>query len=220
MAVLSRVVLEALARKDAAKYGVDPDIFVRQITQESGFNPAARSSAGAEGIAQFMPGTAAGYHINPYDPVQALDAAARYDASSLRSFGGDYRLALAAYNAGARNAHEWNNPSFAGGQTYNYVRSILGSLPPVQKLAAVASQPPPAAAPSPVPVSGPSQVRLAQAVQALRTLLATSKPVTINPGFAPITLPTPAAAVAAVPAFTSPLLTASYGDPLGGLAAS
>lgn len=118
--------LRQVAVQAAQKYGVDPNIFIRQIQAESGFDPTARSSAGAEGIAQFMPGTAASYHIDPFNPNQALDAAARYDANELHAFGGDYRKALAAYNAGAGNADKFNDPNFAGGQTFNYVRKILG----------------------------------------------------------------------------------------------
>lgn len=116
-----------MASAAATKYGVDPKVFLAQINQESGFNPNARSGAGASGIAQFMPGTAASYHIDPMDPAQALDAAAHYDANELKAFGGDYHKALAAYNAGAGNADKWNDPNFAHGQTYNYVRSILGA---------------------------------------------------------------------------------------------
>lgn len=125
-AAQSTALLRQLAMRDAKKWGVNPQVFVRQINQESGFDTNARSPAGAEGIAQFMPGTAADYHIDPMNPAQALNAAAQYDASELKAFHGDYRQALAAYNAGAAHADEWDNPNFAGGQTYRYVRDILG----------------------------------------------------------------------------------------------
>ncbi len=71
----------AIAQQDAANAGISPDYFVRQINQESGFNPNAYSPAGAEGIAQFEPGTAAGLGINPWNPVQALQAAAHMMAN-------------------------------------------------------------------------------------------------------------------------------------------
>lgn len=124
------------ARAAARKYGINPDIFVRQIQQESGFNPLARSPAGAEGIAQFMPGTAAGLGINPFNPQQALDAAARYNANNLRAYGGDYAKALAAYNAGggavnyaiAKGGKNWIN--FLPSETQNYIRIILGGKTP------------------------------------------------------------------------------------------
>ena len=61
---------------DAIEAGIPPDSFVRQIQQESGFNPAAISSAGAIGIAQFMPATAAGMGFDPHDPDVSLRMAA------------------------------------------------------------------------------------------------------------------------------------------------
>src|SRR4051794_29173534 len=84
----------------ARKYGLDPSIFARQIQMESGFNPGARSPAGALGIAQIMPATARGWNVNPMNAGQALDAAARNMARYVHSYGGRYDLALAAYNAG------------------------------------------------------------------------------------------------------------------------
>ena len=117
------------AVRAAKKYGIDPGIFLRQINQESGFNPNARSSAGAVGIAQFMPATARGFGIDPTDPMQALDAAARMDAGNLKKYG-SYARMLSAYNSGRADAYK--DPHFAGGQTYNYVRSILrGQTPAV-----------------------------------------------------------------------------------------
>lgn len=121
------------ARQAAIKYGINPDTFVRQIQQESGFNPNARSPAGAEGIAQFMPSTARGLGINPFNPVQALNAAAQYMARSLRAYGGNYAKALAAYNAGggavnyaiARGGKNWQQ--YLPAETQNYIRIIMGS---------------------------------------------------------------------------------------------
>ncbi len=120
------------ARAAAKKYGINPDIFVRQIQQESGFNPNARSPAGAEGVAQFMPATARSLGINPWNPIQALNAAAQYMANSLRQYGGDIAKALAAYNAGGgavnyaitRGGKNWRN--FLPAETQNYLRIILG----------------------------------------------------------------------------------------------
>lgn len=111
-----------VAAAAARKYGIDPNIFLRQINQESGFNPNARSSAGAIGIAQFMPATARGFGIDPTDPNQALDAAAKMDAQNLKKYG-SYEAMLSAYNSGRPDAYK--DPNFAGGQTYHYVRSIL-----------------------------------------------------------------------------------------------
>jgi soluble lytic murein transglycosylase-like protein len=90
----------AIAQQDAIDAGISPDYFVRQINQESGFNPNAVSPAGAIGIAQFEPGTASGLGINPWDPIQALRAAAQLMARYAKMYGGNYAMALAAYNGG------------------------------------------------------------------------------------------------------------------------
>jgi soluble lytic murein transglycosylase-like protein len=91
----------ALAQSDAVAAGIPPDLFERQINQESGFNPYAQSPAGAQGIAQFMPATAAGLGIDPWDPVQSLWGAAQLMARYRDNYAGDYAKALAAYNGGS-----------------------------------------------------------------------------------------------------------------------
>lgn len=117
--------LVAYAREAARRYGVDPDIYVRQINQESRWNPKAKSSAGALGIAQFMPDTAKDYGIDPLDPIQSLDAGARYMASSLKTFKGSYPLALASYNAGVGAVKKHGGvPPYK--ETQHYVRTIMG----------------------------------------------------------------------------------------------
>jgi hypothetical protein len=86
--------------RSAARWGVPPALMAGQLMAESGFDPTAGSSAGAQGIAQFMPSTAAAYGLtNPYDPVAAIDAEAHLMSDLLRQFGSP-ELALAAYNAG------------------------------------------------------------------------------------------------------------------------
>src|SRR6266496_3484707 len=90
----------AIAQQDAIAVGISPDYFVRQINDESGFNPNSVSPSGAVGIAQFLPSTAAGLGINPWDPIQALQGAARMMANYAHRYGGDYAKALAAYNGG------------------------------------------------------------------------------------------------------------------------
>ncbi len=82
-----------------ARYGVDPDLLAAVAWTESAFDPGAVSHAGALGLMQIMPGTAAGLGIDPRDPVQAIDGAARYLRQQLDRFG-SVPLALAAYNAG------------------------------------------------------------------------------------------------------------------------
>jgi len=122
----------AIARQDAINAGIPPEYFVRQIYAESGFDPNAASGAGAVGIAQFEPATAAGLGINPYDPIQALSGAARLMASYAAQYHGNYAMALAAYNAGGGNLENavarcgaaWKNCVPA--ETQNYIYKIMG----------------------------------------------------------------------------------------------
>lgn len=112
------------AYRAAVKWGIDPDIFLRQIGQESGFNPNAVSPAGAVGIAQFMPATAQALGVDPTDPVASLDGAARHMRYLLDKYG-SYELALAAYNAGEGNVDQYGGvPPFQ--ETQQYVSTILG----------------------------------------------------------------------------------------------
>jgi hypothetical protein len=124
--------LVALAEADATAAGISPTYFVRQITLESGFNPNALSPGGAEGIAQFEPGTAAGLGIDPFNPTEALQAAAQMMARYYHQYG-DYAKALAAYNAGsgslqsAINSCGSNWLSCMPAQTQHYVAVIMGT---------------------------------------------------------------------------------------------
>lgn len=122
----------AIAQQDATAVGISPVYFVRQINQESGFNPYAVSPAGAEGIAQFEPGTAAGLGINPWNPVQSLQGAAKLMASYNRTYGGDYAKALAAYNGGSGTVQYAVNNCGANwlnclpAETRHYIYVIMG----------------------------------------------------------------------------------------------
>ncbi len=122
----------AIAQQDAIAVGISPDYFVRQINAESGFNPNTVSPSGAVGIAQFLPGTAAGLGINPWDPIQALRGAAKLMASYANKYGGDYAKALAAYNGGSGTVQYAVNNCGANwlncipGETRNYIYKIMG----------------------------------------------------------------------------------------------
>jgi len=94
-----------MARQAARKAGVPERLFLSMIEHESGWNPAALSSAGAVGLAQFMPGTAAGLGIDPSNPKQALFAGAQYLADKKGEFG-NWRDALRAYNFGSAGARQ------------------------------------------------------------------------------------------------------------------
>jgi soluble lytic murein transglycosylase-like protein len=85
----------------AQRNGVDPALLKALIRQESNFDPNAGSPAGAQGLTQLMPGTAASVGVtDPHDPAQSIEGGAKYLRRQLDAFGGDERLALAAYNAG------------------------------------------------------------------------------------------------------------------------
>jgi hypothetical protein len=115
----------AEARRAAARYGLDPGIFERQIQQESTFDPTARSRAGALGIAQIMPATARAWGVDPMNPRQALNAAAKNMASYVKRYGG-IENALRAYNAGPGAIQK----SKGYAETNHYVKTILGGSNP------------------------------------------------------------------------------------------
>jgi len=101
--------------------------FIRLLYRESSFRPAAISSAGALGVAQFMPETASDRKLdNPFDPVQAIPASARLLRDLYQKFG-NLGLAAAAYNAGPKRVSDWRSN---GGQlpqeTQDYVKAITG----------------------------------------------------------------------------------------------
>jgi soluble lytic murein transglycosylase-like protein len=108
----------------AKKYGIDPALLAGLVKQESGFNPAAGSPAGARGLTQLMPSTAAGLGVtNVLDPAQSLDGGAKYLRAQLDAFGGDVSRALAAYNAGPGAVKRYGGvPPYA--ETQNYVRAV------------------------------------------------------------------------------------------------
>lgn len=115
---------ESAARSAARKYGVPEDLFLRLVTQESGWNPKAVSRKGAIGLAQLMPATARKLRVNPNNPVENLDGGARYLFEQYLTFR-SWRLALAAYNAGPGAVKKYNGvPPFR--ETQGYVRAILG----------------------------------------------------------------------------------------------
>ena len=88
--------------ESAQRHGVDPNLVRAVIKVESNFNPRAVSSKGAMGLMQLMPQTARQLSVgNPFDPTQNVDAGVRHLRQLLDSFGGDVKLSLAAYNAGA-----------------------------------------------------------------------------------------------------------------------
>jgi hypothetical protein len=116
----------AIARA-AQRWSVAGTLLAAQLYKESNFNPFARSPAGAQGIAQFMPGTARAYGLsNSFDAERAIDAQAHHMRDLLRRFG-SVPLALAAYNAGPAPVQRCGCvPAYP--ETKAYVADILGLL--------------------------------------------------------------------------------------------
>jgi hypothetical protein len=111
----------------AAKAGIDPKLLAAVAWSESGFRADAVSGAGAIGLTQLMPRTAAGMNVDPTDPMQNLDGGARYLAVQLRRFDGRVDLALAAYNAGPTAVSKYGGvPPYE--ETQNYVRRVVSRM--------------------------------------------------------------------------------------------
>ena len=125
----------------AQSNGVPAPFFIRLLFQESGFKPGVVSSAGAEGIAQFMPQTSADLGLdNPFDPLPAIRASARLLRNLLQQFG-NLGLAAAAYNAGPRRITEWlAKKGKLPRETQGYVKAITGR-PPEKWIVAQAGSP-------------------------------------------------------------------------------
>jgi hypothetical protein len=116
--------IDTAIEQAAARHNVDPNLVRAVVKVESNFNPNAVSRKGAMGLMQLMPSTARQLKVrNPFDPEQNVDAGVRHLKQLLESYGGDVKLSLAAYNAGAGAvARSSGVPHYA--ETQNYVRRI------------------------------------------------------------------------------------------------
>lgn len=107
-------------------HDIEPALLAAVALVESAFDPAAVSPAGAQGLMQFMPATAAEMDVDPFDPASAVDGAARYLRRELDRFG-SLELALAAYNAGPGAVQRHGGiPPFP--ETQRYVDKVLEVL--------------------------------------------------------------------------------------------
>lgn len=116
--------LSVFMDRAAQKYDVDPRLVAAVAEVESSNDPSAVSEAGAIGVMQLMPDTAAALGVDPYDAEQNIEGGTKYLRQMLDNFGGDVRKALAAYNAGPQAVRDYNGiPPYS--ETQDYVNKVL-----------------------------------------------------------------------------------------------
>lgn len=126
--------IESFIRETAARYGVDPELIIRQCETESGFRQEAVSKCGAIGLMQLMPATAEALDVDPHDWKQNIEGGVRLMAQLLKRYHGDTQKSLAAYNcgpgrlAGILEVHgsEWRE--HLPDETRRYLDKILGTI--------------------------------------------------------------------------------------------
>jgi len=146
---------DELVKQSASRNGVDPNLMLAVMRQESGFNSRALSYKGATGLMQLMPATAARFGVtNIYDPAQNIEGGARYLRFLLDTFDGDVKLALAGYNAGENAVVNsgFKIPRYR--ETQNYVRSISARYDASRTGSAKKPAPPKQSAPEAATFSG------------------------------------------------------------------
>ena len=126
--ITDRVKINKLIDEYSQKYGLDSDFVKAVVKQESGFNEKATSKCGAMGLMQLMPGTAKALNVNdPYNARDNIEGGVKYLKGLMDRFGGDMKLALAAYNAGPNAVKKYNGiPPY--NETQNYVNVSKNSI--------------------------------------------------------------------------------------------
>jgi soluble lytic murein transglycosylase-like protein len=134
--------LRQTVEQQAHLHGIDPALVSAVIKAESGFNPQAVSSVGAQGLMQLMPATAKSMGVeNAFDPAQNIAGGVKYLAGLLRKFGGSKALAVAAYNAGPGAVERYNGiPPYR--ETQQYVQRVLSYKDRFTETAAAATSQP------------------------------------------------------------------------------
>lgn len=119
---------EDIVKRASEKYGVSEKLINAVIAAESAGNPNATSAAGAQGLMQLMPATAAGLGVkNPYDPEENIMGGTKYLADAIKNNNGKIDLALAAYNAGQGAVNKYGGvPPYA--ETQSYVKKIMSAI--------------------------------------------------------------------------------------------
>ena len=119
--------LQSIVGEASARNSVPPALASAIVMAESGGNPSAVSPAGAQGLMQLMPGTAATYHVfNPFDARANVDGGTRYLHDLLARYGNNVTLAVAAYNAGPAAVDSYHGvPPYA--ETRAYVERVLNA---------------------------------------------------------------------------------------------
>ena len=122
--LLSDAPLSQMVKAASDKYQVDPRLVSAVAEVESGGNQGAESPAGAIGVMQLMPDTAASLGVDPYDKQQNIEGGAKYLRQMLDNFGGDVKKAVAAYKAGPNAVKKYGGvPPYP--ETQDYVDKVL-----------------------------------------------------------------------------------------------
>ncbi len=123
---LSSLEIHSLVAQASAEHALPPGLLTAVLMAESGGDPSAISVAGAEGLMQLMPGTAASCGIDPFEPVSNVDCGSAYLKALLTRYRGNVTLAVAAYNAGPGAVDAYHGvPPYA--ETRAYVERVLST---------------------------------------------------------------------------------------------